>query len=178
MSQRRILLLVDVSASMKGGTDRSLRLAHTLVQAADRCEVFTVGTRLTRITRALRHRREGPALDAAAASVADWDGGTRLGDALTAFLAVPRFAGFARSAFVVVLSDGLERGEPDALIAAVARLSRLSHAILWLSPLASDPDYTPQTAAMAAIAPMVARIGDGASTAAITREILEAARLP
>ena len=51
--------------------------------------------------------------------VSDWDGGTRIGDALRAFLAVPRFAGFARGALVVVLSDGLERGEHDTMTDAV-----------------------------------------------------------
>ena len=54
----------------------------------------------------------------------DWDGGTRIGDALQAFLAVPRFAGFARGALVLIVSDGLERGDPLALSDAVAKLSR------------------------------------------------------
>lgn len=175
-AQRRILLLVDVSGSMKSETDRSLRFAHALVHAAERAEVFTVGTRLTRITRALRHRHVEPALEAASAAVADWDGGTRLGDALAAFLAVPRFAGFARAAVVVILSDGLERGEPDALVAAVARLSRLAHALVWLSPLARDPQYRPQTEALAAIYPMLDRLGDGSSTSAVAREILSLGR--
>jgi hypothetical protein len=174
--QRRILLLIDVSGSMKGQTEASLRLAHTLAQAAERAEVFTVGTRLTRITRALRHRQQATALAAASAAVADWDGGTRLGDALQAFLAVPRFAGFARSAFVVILSDGLERGDPRALVDAVARLSRLAWRVLWLSPLAAEADFTPQTEALSAIAPFLARIGDASSPERITRELLTFAR--
>ena len=83
-----------------------------LVQAAERAEVFTIGTRLTRVTRALRHRSREQALTLASGLVADWDGGTRLGEALGVFLAVPRFASFARGAVVVILSDGLERGGP------------------------------------------------------------------
>ncbi len=67
---------------------------------------------LTRVTRALRLKRREQALNAAAHLVSDWDGGTRIGDALQAFLAVPRFGGYARGAAVVVVSDGLERGEP------------------------------------------------------------------
>ncbi len=177
-AQRRILLLIDVSGSMKSETDRSLRFAHTLVGVADRAEVFTVGTRLTRITRALRHRNREVALAAASAAVSDWDGGTRLGDALAAFLAVPRYAGFARSALVVILSDGLERGEPDALIGAAWRLSRLAHALVWLSPLAQDPQYRPETEALRAIAPILTRLGDSSSTAAVTREILNLGRMP
>jgi len=174
--QRRILLLIDVSGSMKGQTDQALRFAHALAHAAERAEVFTVGTRLTRVTRTLRHRNVDQALAAAAAAVPDWDGGTRLGDALSAFLSVPRYAGFARSAAVVVLSDGLERGDPAALVAATLRLSRLAHSLLWLTPLATREGYVPQTEAMQAVAPFVDRFGEGGSVAAVTREVLEMAK--
>ncbi|WP_420392271.1 VWA domain-containing protein [Acuticoccus sp.] len=174
--QRRILLLLDVSGSMAAHTDGALRFAHTLVRTAERVEAFTVGTRLTRVTRPLARRSAVAALDAASAAVPDWDGGTRLGDALASFLAVPRYAGFARSAVVIILSDGLERGDPAALIGAVTRLSRLAHAILWLSPLAADPRYAPQTEALAAIQPMLTRLGDGSSPAAVADEVLSFAR--
>lgn len=174
--QRRILLLVDVSGSMKAHTDETLRFAHALRHAAERVEVFTVGTRLTRITRPLRHRSQAAALAAAGAAVADWDGGTRLGDALAAFLAVPRYAGFARSALVVVVSDGLERGDPSTLVAAMERLSRLAFAILWLTPLATGRDFRPETEALKAVAPFVTRFGAASSPAAIATEILTFAR--
>jgi uncharacterized protein len=170
--QRRVLMLVDVSGSMKAGTDGALRLAHALVQAGERVEVFTVGTRLTRVTRALRHRNREQALMLAAGLVADWDGGTRLGDALQVFLSVPRFASFARGALVVILSDGLERGGPEALLGAMQRLDGLSFANLWLSPLAADPGYRPETGAMQAILPMLDRLGNGATPQAIAHEIL------
>jgi hypothetical protein len=173
--QRRILLLIDVSGSMKDRTEPTLRLAHAVIQAADRAEVFTLGTRLTRITAPLRLSDPDRALSRAAAAVADFDGGTRIGEALTAFLAVPRFAGFARGAAVVVLSDGLERGDPAAMIDAVARLGRSAWRLDWLSPLAGDPDYSPETAGMKAILPMI-HLADGAGTAAITNHILTMAR--
>jgi len=176
MRQRRVLLLVDVSGSMKAGTDGALRLAHALVHAGERVEAFTLGTRLTRITRALRHRNRDRALALASGLVADWDGGTRLGEALAAFLAAPRFAGFARGALAVVLSDGLERGGPEALVAAMGRLRGLAWGVLWLSPLAADPAYRPETAALRAIAPMLDRLGDGAGPAAVAGEILAFAR--
>ncbi len=86
---RKMLLLIDVSGSMKLRSEDNLRLAHTLVQATPNVEVFTFGTRLTRVTRALRLKRREQALAAAAHLVSDWDGGTRIGDALQAFLAVP-----------------------------------------------------------------------------------------
>ncbi len=174
--QRRVLMLIDVSGSMKAGTDGALRLAHTLVQAGERVECFTLGTRLTRVTRALRHRNAAQALALASGLVADWDGGTRLGEALAVFLSVPRFAAHARGALVIVISDGLERGGPEALEAAMGKLGGLAWSVLWLSPLAADPDYRPETGAMRAILPLIDRLGDGSAPAAIAREVLAFAK--
>jgi uncharacterized protein with von Willebrand factor type A (vWA) domain len=161
---------------MKAGTEGALRLSHALVQSAERAEVFTLGTRLTRVTRALRHRNREQALVLAGGLVADWDGGTRLGEALAVFLSVPRFASFARGALVVVVSDGLERGGPEALVSAVSRMRGLAWSVLWLSPLAADPSYRPETGAMRAILPMLDRLGDGASPQALAAEILTFAK--
>ena len=172
LRHRRILLLIDVSGSMKEHTETALRFAHALHHAAERMEGFTLGTRLTRITGALRLRNPEAALAKASALVPDFDGGTRIGDALAAFLSVPRFAGFARGAAVVVLSDGLERGGPDAMTAAVARLSRLAWRVSWLTPLAADPEFRPETTALAAVAPYLDDLGDGASPGALCRHML------
>jgi uncharacterized protein len=176
LRQRRVLLLIDVSGSMKTATEGAMRLAHALVQAGDDVEVFTIGTRLTRVTRALARRNREQALALASGLVADWDGGTRLGDALQVFLSVPRFAGFARGAFVIVLSDGLERGGPDALVQAMTRLEGLAWSILWLTPLAADAQFEPRTQALRVIAPMIDRLGDGSRPQAIAREILSFAK--
>ena len=177
LRQRRILLLVDVSGSMKEQTENVLRFAHVLYHAAERMEGFTLGTRLTRITAAIRLRNADSALAKASALVPDFDGGTRIGDALAAFLAVPRFAGFARGAAVVVLSDGLERDGPDAMTAAVARLSRLAWRVSWLTPLAADPEYRPETTALSAIAPLLDDLGDGSSPEALCRHMLSLGRI-
>jgi uncharacterized protein with von Willebrand factor type A (vWA) domain len=170
--RRRVLLLIDVSGSMKERTDSHLRFAHALVQASDRVEVFTLGTRLTRVTRALRRRDPSQALALAATLVADWDGGTRLGDALQAFLAVPRFTGFARGALAAILSDGLERGDPAAMVDAVERLSRHAWGLLWLTPLAGAPGFAVETAALKAVLPFVDRLGDGSTAARLCTEVL------
>jgi uncharacterized protein with von Willebrand factor type A (vWA) domain len=169
---RRLLLLIDVSGSMKARTEENMRLAHALVQATGNIEVFTFGTRLTRVTRALRLKRREQALNAASHLVSDWDGGTRIGDALQAFLAVPRFAGYARGAAVVVISDGLERGDPASLRDAVAKLSRRAWRLSWLTPLATGPGFTPQTEALVAIAPFVDEMVAGGSSAAIVSHLL------
>ena len=174
--QRRILLLIDVSGSMKAQTESTMRFAHGLSRVAERLEVFTLGTRLTRVSRALRLRNAEQALAVAGTLVADWDGGTRLGDALTVFLDVPRFAGFARGALVIVLSDGLERGDHTAMTEAVVRLDRLAWSILWLTPLAAGAHFTPETDALRSIAPFVDRFGRGGSTAALTNEVLSFTR--
>ncbi|MEM7176325.1 MAG: VWA domain-containing protein [Pseudomonadota bacterium] len=168
--QRKIVLLIDISGSMSDRTDNALRLAHALGRVAERLEVFTLGTRLTRVTPALRHANAVQALERASRLIADIDGGTRIGEALAAFLAVPRYAGFARGAFVVVLSDGLERGAPDQLTAAMRRLGRLAWRIDWLSPLI--PDGVPQTEAMRAILPELDHLGDGSTSRAIVSHLV------
>src|SRR5258708_33076281 len=109
---------------MKARSEENLSLVQDLLRATRNVEGFILGTRLTRVTRALQLKRREQALAAAAHLVSDWDGGTRIGDALQAFLAVPRFGGYARGAAVVVLSDGLERGDLSALRDAVVKLSR------------------------------------------------------
>jgi hypothetical protein len=153
-----------------------MRFAHSLARVAERLEIFTLGTRLTRVSRALRHRNPDVALATAGTVVADWDGGTRLGDALQAFLAIPRFKGFARGALVVVLSDGLERGDPAALIASLEQMSRLAWSILWLSPLAADRDFVPETSALKAILPFIDRFADSGSVERLCSHILDAQR--
>ncbi len=143
---RPLLLLIDVSGSLREHTPDYLRFAW-----AAQCETFTFGTRLTRVTRQLRSRELSTALADVSAVVEDADGGTRIGPALHEFVATPRYADRARGALTIVLSDGLERGDPALMVAAVERLSRLSHKLLWWSPLALHPEYRPVTRGMAAI---------------------------
>ncbi|NJM84575.1 MAG: VWA domain-containing protein, partial [Tabrizicola sp.] len=101
---------------------------------------------------------------------------TRIGEALAAYLAVPRYAGFARGAAVVVLSDGLERGDPGVMVDAVRRLARMAWRLDWLSPLAADPGYRPATAALSQVLPVLTHLGDGSTTEAIAAHILGMAR--
>jgi uncharacterized protein with von Willebrand factor type A (vWA) domain len=175
--QRRVLALIDVSGSMKGGTEGALGIAHALVRTAERAEAFTLGTRLTRVTRALRRRDRAQALTLAAGLVADWDGGTRLGEALAVFLSVPRFASFARGAVVIVISDGLERGGPEALVSAMTKLRALAWRIVWLNPLAADPSYRPETGAMRAILPLIDHLDSGADVLSMAAALVGDAAL-
>jgi uncharacterized protein with von Willebrand factor type A (vWA) domain len=165
---RRLVLLVDVSGSMAPYADALLRFAHAAVQCRPGAtEVFTVGTRLTRVTRALRHRDPGAALAAAGASIPDWSGGTRLGESLSVFVRRYAHPGLARRAVVVVFSDGWERGDPAPLADATARLRRLSHRVVWVSPHRGRPDFAPTTRGLAAALPNLDHLVAGHSVAAL-----------
>lgn len=158
---RRVVLLVDVSGSMAPYADALLRLAHRFVRSAGTgrhprgVEVFTVGTRLTRITTALRWRDPERALIAAGQAVPDWAGGTRLGETLRAFTDRWGARGLARGAVVVVLSDGWERGDATLLAEQTARLHRLAHRMVWVNPHRGKTGYQPVQQGIAAALPHV-----------------------
>lgn len=167
---RRVVLLLDVSGSMASYADAQLRLAHRILMKADRVEVFTLGTRLTHVTRALRQRDPERALLAAGQAVPDWSGGTRLGDTLKAFL--DRRREMARGAVVVVISDGWERGTPDLLAVQIEHLHRLAHRVVWVNPHRGKPGYSPVQQGIAAVLPYVDDFVAGHSLAAY-QELLE-----
>ncbi|TDD39512.1 VWA domain-containing protein [Actinomadura sp. KC06] len=170
---RRVVLIVDVSGSMSPYADALLRFAHALsISSGARSggrgvEVFSAGTRLTRLTRELRHRDADAAMAAASAAIPDWSGGTRLGEELKEFL--DRFGqrGLARGAVVVIASDGWERGDAGLLGEQMARLHRLAHRVVWANPHKARPGYEPLTAGMAAALPHVDDFTSGHSLAAL-----------
>ncbi|WP_148574075.1 vWA domain-containing protein [Nocardioides caldifontis] len=164
---RRTVLLIDVSGSMSSYADALLRLGHRIVTAEPaRTEVFTVGTRVTRLTEALRHRDPERALMAAGATVPDWSGGTRLGEALKVFLDRWGQRGMARGAVVVLMSDGWERGDAALLGEQMARLRRLAHKVVWANPHKGIAGYQPVQVGMAAALPHVDEFVAGHSMAA------------
>lgn len=140
---RRLVLILDISGSMADYSRALLQFAHSATRASDRVEVFCFGTRLTRVTPALRRRNVDDALARAAKAVVDWEGGTRIGDCLTAFVRDWGRRGVGRGAIVVIGSDGLDRGDPDVLASAVERLSRLCHRIVWVNPHAQPVGRSP-----------------------------------
>ncbi len=165
---RRLVLLLDVSGSMAPYADALLRFGHAAVRRSPTLtEVFTVGTRLTRVTRALRHRDPDTALRAAGSAIPDWHGGTRLAESVKAFLDRWGQRGTARGAIVVLCSDGWERGDPAALAAQVARLSRLAYRLVWVNPHRGKPGYAPLAAGMAAVLPYLDDFVAGHSLAAL-----------
>ncbi|MFI6490219.1 VWA domain-containing protein [Streptomyces sp. NPDC050564] len=165
---RRVVLLVDVSGSMAPYADALLRFAHAASHGTG-TEVFTIGTRLTRVTRELTHRDPDTAMAALAAAVPDWRGGTRLGEMLRGFLDRWGRRGMARGAVVVVLSDGWERGDPALLATQMRRLHRLAHRVIWANPRKARPGYAPLAGGMAAALPSVDAFVEGHSLAALER---------
>jgi uncharacterized protein len=165
---RRVVLLVDVSGSMGGYADALLRFAHAATRGrAATTEVFTLGTRLTRITEELTHRDPDTAMRAVSAAIPDWSGGTRLADTLREFLDRWGQRGLARGAVVVVLSDGWETGDATALGEQVARLARLAHRVVWANPRAGRAGFEPTAAGMAAALPYCDQLVEGHSLAAL-----------
>lgn len=170
---RRLVVLVDVSGSMEPYAAALLRLAHRFRAGSRRVEVFTIGTRLTRLTNALDHRDVAVAMHDAARLIPDWSGGTRLGKTLQRFNDEWGCAGAARGATVVVLSDGWDRGEPEILGEEMARLARVAHRIIWVNPLKATADYAPLAGGMAAALPHVDDFVAGNTVEALD-EVLEA----
>lgn len=176
--QRRLVLLVDVSGSMQPYADALLRFAHVITRRApNTTEVFTLGTRMTRVSRQLRLRDPEYALAAAARAVPDFAGGTRLGEGLRAFLNRWGQRGAARRAVIVLFSDGWERGDPALLAEQMARLRRLAHFVVWANPHAGHDGYRPVQSGIAVALPHVDRLVAGHSLAAleaVLREIRDA----
>ena len=119
---RPLVLILDISGSMADYSRSLLQFAHSALrstgQSAGRVEVFCFGTRLTRVTGAMECRRPDEALERAARAAFDWDGGTRIGDSLDAFVRGWARRGLCRGGIVVICSDGLDRGDPAVLAAA------------------------------------------------------------
>lgn len=175
---RRVVLLIDVSGSMRPYADALLRFAHVLThggRAGRRTdsEVFSLGTRMTRLTRAMRSRDAESALAAAGRAVPDWAGGTRLGETLRVFLDRWGRRGLARGATVVVFSDGWERGDVTLLGKQMAHLRRIAHAVVWVNPHAGADGYRPVQSGIAAALPHIDRLVAGHSLATLQELLTE-----
>jgi uncharacterized protein with von Willebrand factor type A (vWA) domain len=153
---RPLILILDVSGSMADYSRHLLQFAYSAKRAAARVEVFCFGTRLTRVTKALDTRRPDEALARAAREVFDWEGGTRIGASLDTFVKEWGRRGLCRGGIVVICSDGLDRGDPSVLAAAIDRLSRLSHRVVWMNPhKGGNASFRPSTLGMMVVAPHI-----------------------
>ena len=146
---------------------------HLLWGAATRAhaEVFVFGTRLTRLTRALRNANPDLALERAAALMPDWSGGTRIGRAVRDFMDLYGRRGMARGAVVLIVSDGWERDDPSLLARQMAALGRHAHRVVWANPRAAAPGFAPLAGGMAAALPHVDSFISGHSADALTEVV-------
>jgi uncharacterized protein len=164
---RRIVILCDVSGSMEPYARVLIRFLHLVVSGRAQVEAFTVGTRLTRVTRELALHDPDVALARAGGRVVDWSGGTRLGEALREFNDRWGARGLARGSVTVVFSDGWDRGDPEVLSAEMGRLSRVAHRLVWVNPLKASPGYAPLARGMAAALPYIDDFVEGHSLASL-----------
>jgi uncharacterized protein len=164
---RPLIFLLDVSGSMSAYSRGLLLFAHATLRTSPATEVYAFGTRLTRITDSLTAPSFDVALQATESIVPDWDGGTRIGDALAALLSLRGHRADTRRAVALICSDGLETGDPAPLGELAARFHRAVHRVVWLNPLKEDPDYAPLARGMRAVLPHVDVFESGHSMAAL-----------
>ena len=150
-----LVVLIDISGSMQRYSRVFLHWVHALTRAHRQVATFTLGTRLTPITRTLKHRDADAALTAASAQVADWNGGTRLKSCLAEFNRVHARRVLTGNASVLLLTDGLERDEDGGLAEEAARLKRMARRVIWLNPLLRFEGFEPRAAGIRAILPYV-----------------------
>jgi len=143
LKPRPLILICDISGSMERYSRLFLHFMYSLVQSTQQSEVFVFGTRLTRLTHALRHSDVDSALDKLSSTVLDWSGGTRIGESLKNFNYSWLRRVHGRGAMVVIISDGWDRGDIDLLETEISRLQRSVYRLVWLNPLLGSPDYEP-----------------------------------
>jgi uncharacterized protein with von Willebrand factor type A (vWA) domain len=165
---RPLVLLLDVSGSMSSYSRALLQFAYAVARGPGRVEVFCFGTRLTRVSGALARRDPDEALRRAAETVVDWQGGTRIGESIREYLRTWAWRGGYRGGAVVICSDGLERGDPEVLAAAMARLARLAYRVFWVNPLKTGPTYEPTTRGMRASLPHIDLLVSGHNLTSLT----------
>jgi len=146
-----VVALCDVSGSMSRYARVMLRFLHALQRRRGRTHAFTFGTRLTQVTRQLRHRDPDAALAAVGQRVPDWDGGTRIGAALREFNRLWARRLLAQGAIVLLLSDGLDRDEGRGIAEEAERLRRSCRRLVWLNPLLRWSGFEPRAAGVRAL---------------------------
>jgi len=159
---RPVVFILDISGSMADYSRNLLQLAYSARRANQKVEVFAFGTRLTRVTRSLSHRNPDQAMELAGSEVMDWEGGTRIGDAVMTFLKKWGRGRMGRGAIVVICSDGLDRGEPETLAKSMEALSRIAYRIVWMNPHKGNAEkYVPTSMGMLIADPFIDEVVSG-----------------
>jgi uncharacterized protein with von Willebrand factor type A (vWA) domain len=155
IEEPRLVVLCDTSGSMDPHTRFLLTFVLALRRVARRSEIFAFNTTLVRLTPWLRPGRIDLALERLATRVPDWSGGTRIGECLATFVDLYLDETVNGRTVVLILSDGLDRGDVQPLAGALRAIRARARRVLWLNPLAGDRRYEPTARAMAAALPYV-----------------------
>ena len=155
VEEPRIVALCDTSGSMDSHTRFLLAFLLALKKVARGTEIFVFNTALTRLTPWLLPGKVGPTLERLAAGVPDWSGGTRIGECLSTF--ADNYLGHlvGSTTVVLILSDGLDRGETAAIARAMRSIRSKARRVVWLNPLLADSRYEPTQRGMEAALPFV-----------------------
>lgn len=152
---RQLVVICDVSGSMDRYSRILLQFIYAIENGMAKVEAFVFGTRLTRVTRLLKHHDIDEAMRRVAREVQDWSGGTRIGQSLQTFNQEWARRVLRNGAVVLIISDGWDRGDPDLLAREMARLQRSCYRLIWLNPLLGSPRYEPLTRGMQAALPYI-----------------------
>ncbi len=152
-----IVVLLDISGSMDRYARLLLHYVHGLTRRHLHVHTLTFGTRLTNITRSLKHRDPDVALQLADAQVPDWKGGTRIAACLDEFNRHWARRLLGANAALLLVSDGLDRDAQGDLARAAAQLRRHAHQFVWLNPLLRFEGFEAKAAGVRALLPHVDR---------------------
>jgi uncharacterized protein with von Willebrand factor type A (vWA) domain len=169
VEEPRLVLLCDTSGSMDLHTRFLVSFAIALKRTARRVEVFAFNTDLTRLTPHLAPGKPELTLRRLGPAVPGWAGGTRIGSCLADFVERNLAATVNARTTVVILSDGLDQGEPDVLVRAIRTIHARARRVLWLNPLLGDPRYQPTARGMAAALPFVDRLASAHNLESLER---------
>ncbi len=156
--QRRhppLVVLCDISGSMSRYSRMLLHFLHAITNDRDRVHSILFGTRLTNVTRYLRHKDVDVALEQIASHVVDWSGGTRIGACLHEFNSHWSRRVLGQGAVVLLITDGLDRDNADGLEKEMERLHKSCRRLIWLNPLLRYDGYEPKSLGAKAISPHV-----------------------
>ncbi len=166
-----LVVLCDISGSMSQYSRAVLHFLHAVSNAKGagwaRVHAFTFGTRLTNISRHLDQRDVDAALKAAGAEAQDWEGGTRIGVCLETFNRDWSRRVMGQGAVVLLITDGLDRDDPDALAKQMERLHLSSRRLIWINPLLRWDEFAPKARGIAAMLPHVDSFRAGHSIASL-----------
>ena len=150
-----LVVLCDISGSMNPYSRMFLHFLHAITNDRDRVAVFVFGTRLTNITRQLRHRDVDVAMAKVADAIKDWSGGTRIGASLREFNFKWGRRVLAQNASVLLVSDGLDREAGEGLSEEMERLAKSCRSLVWLNPLLRYEKFEARPAGVRAMLPHV-----------------------